>query len=146
MSDYVMRQATENDLRAIEILLEANDLPNIHLAPYIKQFMVVETDDNVLIGVIGLHTTGKKALLRSFAVSVSRRNCGIGLMLVQHVFEQLQQKKYENVYLLTQTAKEYFIHLGFKLIARSEMPQELLVQSGLDMACPSSSSCLQYNL
>ena len=60
-----MRQATENDLRAIEILLEANDLPNIHLAPYIKQFMVVETDDNVLIGVIGLHTTGKKALLRS---------------------------------------------------------------------------------
>ena len=79
-----MRQATENDLRAIEILLEANDLPNIHLAPYIKQFMVVETDDNVLIGVIGLHTTGKKALLRSFAVSVSRRNCGIGLMLVQH--------------------------------------------------------------
>ena len=65
MSDYVMRQATENDLRAIEILLEANDLPNIHLAPYIKQFMVVENDDNVLIGVIGLHTTGKKALLRS---------------------------------------------------------------------------------
>jgi len=146
MTDYAMRRATENDLRSIEILLEANDLPTIHLAPYIKQFMVVETDDNVLIGVIGLHTTGKKVLLSSFAVSVSRRKCGLGLMLVQHVLEQLQQEKYENVYLLTQTAKEYFIHLGFNLIARSEMPQELLLQSGLDMACPSSSICLQYKL
>ena len=146
MVDYKLRQATDNDLQAIEVLLAASGLPTVQVAPYVKQFWVAEAGDKSLVGVLGLQTERKQALLRSFAVAAPQRKCGTGLALVQHVLGQLRQQAYTEVYLLTQTADRYFARLGFGVIDRTAMPQTLLVQSGLDQACPCSSVCMQHKL
>ena len=144
--DYSIRQATENDLDAVELLLAACELPVVRVAPHIKTFLVAETDDKKLVGVLGMLADGDKALLRSFAVSSLQRKRGVGLALVRQMLAQLSEQHCTAAFLLTETAEQYFARLGFVVIERAAMPQALLVESGLDQACPCSSVCMQYKL
>lgn len=146
MLDCLVRPATEADLGAIETLLAVCELPVVRIAPHIKSFWVAETNDKTLIGVLGMLADGDKALLRSFAVAASQRKRGIGLALVRQALVQLREQSCTEAYLLTQTAEAYFAHLGFTVIERTAMPQTLLVESGLDQACPCSSVCMKYEL
>lgn len=146
MIDYRVRQATENDLDAVELLLAACELPVVRIAPHIKTFFVAETDDKKLVGVLGMLADGDKALLRSFAVAPSYRKRGVGQALVRAALTQLRKESCNEAYLLTQTAETYFARLGFSVIDRTAMPQALLVESGLDRACPCSSVCMKYKL
>ena len=146
MIDYRVRQATENDLDAVELLLAACELPVVRIAPHIKTFFVAETDDKKLVGVLGMLADGDKALLRSFAVARSHRKRGVGQALVRAALAQLREESCNEAYLLTQTAETYFARLGFSVIDRTAMPQALLVESGLDRACPCSSVCMKCKL
>ena len=146
MIDYIVRQAADTDLDAVEALLLKCELPVVRIASHIKMFWVAEKEDKELIGVLGVLTEGNKALLRSFAVRPSQRKHGIGIALVRQLLAQLRKHSCTEVYLLTQTAETYFTRLGFVVIERTAMPQALMKESGLDQACPCSSICMKYAL
>lgn len=142
--DYTIRQAERKDFAAIRELLLTNNLPVVGVEEHIEEFMIAEQTD--LVGVMGALQENKKGLIRSFAVAASLRKNGVGLALLQSMKERLKQQGVKDVYLLTETARDYFKKRGFTEIIREEMPQTLLKESGLDQACPCSSYCLKYLL
>ena len=142
---YTIRHAQSNDIEQIKSLLQANDLPVVGVAQHWKNFLVADKQDCVL-GALGAHYDDKKALLRSFAVNGGQRNSGIGKELLQSMLLEMQSRGIKEVFLLTETAANYFIREGFVAICRAEIPQNLLKESGLDQACPCSSQCLKRQL
>lgn len=143
MEDYIIRRANFSDMPEIAALLTTSGLPvvRVHDAKY---FLVA--DDGQIIGVIGAIYDTSQALLRSFAVSPYKRARGIGGKLVERMLIELKMNKLQEVYLITDTAADYFRHMGFQEIQREVVPTGLLTESGLDKACPCSSRCMKYIL
>ncbi|MBP1763763.1 MAG: GCN5-related N-acetyltransferase [Firmicutes bacterium] len=142
---YTLRYAQPNDVEHIKSLLQANALPVVGVAQHWQSFLVADTQ-GCIIGALGAHYDGKKALLRSFVVNGRQRNSGIGKALLQRMLLEMQKRGIKEVFLLTETAANYFMREGFIAICRDEIPQILLKESGLDQACPCSSQCLKRQL
>ena len=146
MEYYNIRQAISADLPSIAALLQCSFLPTVGIALESAKFLVAETQSNDIIGVLGAQQEGTSTLLRSFAVAESWRSQGVGTALVNTMLTLLLEQNNKQLYLLTETAATYFERLDFQAISREEIPQTLLVQSGLYQACPCSSQCLKKEL
>ena len=142
---YTIRHAQPSDIEQIKSILQVNDLPVVGVAQHWQNFLVADKQ-NCILGALGTHYDGKKALLRSFVVIGSQRNSGIGKALLQRMLLEMQRRGIKEVFLLTETAANYFIREGFTEICRAEIPQILLEESGLGQACPCSSQCLKRQL
>jgi arsenite methyltransferase len=143
-NDYTIKNATVDDLAEIKELLIVSDLPIVGIDSNVNDFIVA--DNGQIIGVIGTHYYETKALLRSFAVTSKLRKSGVGMALFQQLQKQLKSPNIKEVYLLTETAQEYFKRLGFYEINRDQMPSPLLEKSGLNQACPSTSHYMKHLL
>jgi amino-acid N-acetyltransferase len=85
---------------------------------------VVSTDDKGMwCGVAGLEIYGHSALLRSVAVEKNSRRMGHGKALVDTVLSNARQNRVHTVYLLTESASDYFARLGFDLVDRKDVDE-----------------------
>lgn len=142
--DYTIRSASIEDLTAVKELLRERGLPTVGVDETINTFLVA--DKHKVIGTVGVLYDGEKALIRSFAVTSKNENRGIGLALIKQVLAEIKRMGAAEVYLLTETAAEYFKRFGFFEINRDDIPQRLLKESGLAQACPCSSQCMKFLL
>ena len=140
-----IKNADSDDISAITSLLQNCELPIVNIEKQVNDFIVAK-QQNCLVGTLGVvYDNNENVLLRSFAVTKKNRSQGIGKELIQTMLAVMEKKKILNVFLLTETAAEYFMKIGFHEIQRSEIPDILLSKSGLDKACPCSSKCFIYN-
>jgi amino-acid N-acetyltransferase len=89
-------------------------------------FVIATDDKGTLVGVAGLEIYGQKALLRSVAVEVNSRRMGQGRALVDAVLTNAKQNGVDTIYLLTETASDYFKHLGFDFVDRKEIDEAVM--------------------
>ncbi|WP_346353307.1 GNAT family N-acetyltransferase [Azotosporobacter soli] len=144
-SDFQIRPATTADTERIVQLLNANDLPSCGLQGGSQQFWLAVKKGEA-VGVIGLGRNGKRGLLRSLAVAKAYRNNGIAKALLEEALFNARQAKIEEIYLLTGTAKDYFLRKGFSLTDRASLPPMLLQDAGMENACSACSDCLYRSL
>ncbi len=140
--DYSLREAEVGDFPAIHSLLSANGLPVGGVDPDSGKYFVA-VENGLIIGAIGIEHQGSDAMLRSFAVHSEYRKSGIGKALVHKATHSLKTEKIKSIYLLTNTAEQYFQQFGFVKIDRSEIPSEILANSALGTSCPASSTCMK---
>ena len=88
-------------------------------------FFIALNEDGTWIGVAGYEVYGKDALLRSVAVDKGARGMGHGRALVYMVLSDAAKRDVSTVYLLTETAEEYFKGLGFEPIDRAHIPDSV---------------------
>lgn len=141
-----MRSATANDLGAIEQLLRDADLPTAGVAEIITarpdDFVVAEAADEAgnrqLVGVGGLEVCCDNALLRSVAIKSEWRKHGLGRGIVQRLVSVAEERGMNALYLLTQTAEDYFPRFGFERIAREGVPADIAETLEFKSCCPAS--------
>ena len=121
MSSWTIRQATPHDWQSLATLLMAADLPLDGAKSHLSDFFLAFRDDD-LIGSAGLERHGDTALLRSVAVTAPERGQGLGQALVQQVLAYAASLKVRQVVLLTTTAVDFFLRLGFQPISRARFP------------------------
>ena len=131
--------ADKRDLAAISLLLKINDLPFSDIQESAIDFIVAK-DDQQIIGCIGLEKNGSEGLLRSFAVDHNFQNKGFGRELYDRLLAYGVQHDIKTLHLLTTTAKEYFMKVGFRLDSRSNAPEIIQKSKEFSSLCPSSST------
>ena len=134
-SESGIRFATAVDLPQIKRLLEANKLPTIGIERCVNNFMLAVEADGSWVGVAGLETYGKSGLLRSVAVNEHFRSVGYGRTLVEAILRNARVKGIRTVYLLTDTAEEYFKRLGFQVVDRSDVPEAVKTSPEFTECC-----------
>ena len=139
---YAVEPARSHDLREALELLRLADLPETGVAEQFGHYLVVR-DDGQVAGVCGLEVHGRDGLLRSLAVDPSYRGEGLGALLVEGALDLAARIGLTDVYLLTTTARDYFLRHGFTDCPRDSAPAGIRASWEFREGCPSSSAFLR---
>jgi amino-acid N-acetyltransferase len=137
--------ATQTDLAAILALLERAGLPQDGLADHLATTLVAR-QDGVIVGSAALELYGAAALLRSVAVEARLRGQGLGQQLTCAALDLARQRGVTTVYLLTETAGNFFPRFGFRPIERSAIDPAVQQSIEFRSACPMSAQVLVASL
>jgi amino-acid N-acetyltransferase len=137
--------ATRADDDRIMALLSQHGLPTAGIRDHVQHAFVARSDDRI-VGVAALELYPDGGLLRSVVVSTECRGAGLARALVERVIALARAQGLPAIYLLTETAAEYFSRLGFVSVSRSEIP--LGVQQSIEFtsACPSTAAAMMLRL
>jgi amino-acid N-acetyltransferase len=137
--------ASAADLISIRALLESSGLPTSDLATACPQFAVIRERGEV-IAAGALQRFGSSALLRSVVVTPDRRQAGLGQMIVSELERLARASRISRLVLLTQTAREFFLHLGYRVVERGAVPSDLQESAEFRSLCPNSATCMTKSL
>ncbi len=135
--DYDIRPVQKSEMDDIISLLKKEDLPisDIH-EKSVQLFVCVNADK--IIGVVGLENYAPTGLLRSLVVHTEYKGIGIGRILINHIISHCKINKISEIYLLTETAENYFLKNGFYTISRNELPAAIKRTKEFTDICPVS--------
>lgn len=120
-----------------ETKLDASDLKQAN----IRLFTLIENDQVVAVG--GLEIIDDVALLRSVAVNPKHQKKGIGAQLVSSIEKIAKESGFTALYLLTNTAANFFTANGYKIINRDDFAEPLKRTAQFSGLCPVSAICMK---
>lgn len=133
------------DLADVEALLRLCDLPFEDCAEHIGGFVGC-SDGNRLCAVGGMQHMGPIGLLRSIAVHPECRGQGLAADITRELLERARASGVTEVYLLTETAEQYFRDYGFFALDRNNLPPEIKSTRQFESLCPSSAQAMRLDL
>jgi len=101
---------------------------------------------HVHVGYFGFEQFGENALFRSMLVQPDARKRGYGTLIWNEAKKTLKEQGVSNVYLLTNTAADFFEKLGFAIIERNSVPESIANTTEFREFCPDSSTCMKINI
>ena len=101
---------------------------------------------HVHVGYFGFEQFGEDALFRSMLVQPDARIRGYGTLIWAEAKNILKEKGVKNVYLLTDTATNFFKKHGFDVVERSSVPKSIANTTEFVEFCPSSSTCMKFEI
>lgn len=129
---------------ALELVAQAG-LPTEGVADHVAGFLAVYDPDGTLLAFGGLETfaePARAALIRSVVVAPHARGRGLGDRLVRTLLESADARGIGEVWLLTETAADWFPRFGFVAADRSDIPDELHPSAELNGACDASAPAM----
>lgn len=142
MNKISILKANEFDYQQIIELLTKSNLPTEGVREVLSSTIVAKDGEDV-IGCAAIEMYNNSTLLRSVAVDDRYQGKGIGLKLTQNLIGLSQNSNIKEIYLLTETAENYFTKLGFTKIPRAQAPTEIQQSEEFSAICPQSSSVLK---
>jgi amino-acid N-acetyltransferase len=113
---------------------------------YQNQVLISYFDNQTMVGTGGLEVVNNVGLLRSVCFQSTARNQSIGKQITNDILATARQSNLGEVYLLTETAKDYFRKLGFEEIHREAVPEEIKSTTEFASVCPASAVCMRLKL
>lgn len=145
LKGVVLRPMRSEDLDPVLALLRGANLPVQGVAEAIGAFLVAESTGRI-VGAAGLERYGRHGLLRSLVVSAEWRGRRLGGALTEEILATAEREGLDAVYLLTETAAEFFPRYGFARIARSDVAEPVRASAEFAELCPASSAVMQLLL
>lgn len=113
-----VERAAASDVPAVEALLAAAGLPLDGAAEALR-LGVVGRDDGAVVAAAALERYGSAGLLRSVVVQPERRGAGAGREIVAAAEALARREGIRDLYLLTETAIDWFPRLGYEIVDRA---------------------------
>jgi amino-acid N-acetyltransferase len=110
-------RATASDVPAVEALLSAAGLP-LDGAAEALGLGVVARDGGAIAAAAAVERYGASGLLRSVVVAPDRRGTGLGREIVAAAESLARDEGIRDLYLLTETAIDWFPRLGWEVVDR----------------------------
>jgi amino-acid N-acetyltransferase len=115
------------------------------LPPHVGTALVARLDGEV-VGSAALEHYRDAALLRSVAVAPSIQGRGLGCRLTEAALQLARDLGVTRVYLLTETAAEFFPRFGFGVVDRAQVPPAVRRSAEFTSACPESALAMMLKL
>jgi amino-acid N-acetyltransferase len=112
-----IERAVASDTPAVEALLSAAGLPLEGAAEALANGVVARAGSRI-VGAAAVERYGQAGLLRSVVVAPELRGTGIGRGLVEAAERQAREAGIRELYLLTETAVDWFPRLGYEVVPR----------------------------
>lgn len=142
-----LTRALPADLDAVRALLQAAGLPVDGVADQFGAgWVVARQEEGDLVGVAAVERYGEAGLLRSVAVRPDWRDKGLGRALAADRIAWAADQGLEALYLLTDTAADYWPRFGFRVIGRDDPPAAVRASTEWARACPQSAVAMRRDL
>ncbi len=103
-------------------------------------------DRGAIAATAALEIYGSDAVLRSVAVAADRRGEGLGESIVRAVLKHARESGVTGVFLLTETAPDFFRRFGFEIAERAAAPPAIQESVEYCGVCPASATAMQLTL
>jgi amino-acid N-acetyltransferase len=139
-----IRKAQPRDLPAVLQLLKTVALPTEGVKEHFTSFLVAldtPTDsptNTQVISCVGLEVYIPSALLRSLGVHPSFQGQGLGKKMVKAASTWAKEHKVRQLFLLTDSAVDFFQKLGFTDINRDQVPKKVQQSIEFTKLCPTA--------
>lgn len=133
-------------LEKLQKFLKQNQLPYTDVKTAGNLFIGYYDEQQQLIGSGGLELYQHHALLRSVAVDKNHRGKALGQQLVNDLVAKAKVLNIHSIFLLTETAHDYFKKKGFMDVSREAVPEAVRNSAEFTSVCPASASCMVYKL
>ncbi|MGE5277673.1 MAG: arsenic resistance N-acetyltransferase ArsN2 [Acidobacteriota bacterium] len=130
---------------ALRSLLARCGLPEAGVLDH-RSTALVAREGGRLVGSAVLEIYSGGALLRSVAVESDRRGLGLGVRLTEEALALARRRGLPRVYLLTETAAEFFPRFGFRKVSREKVPASVRASLEFTTACPQSALVMEREL
>lgn len=144
-TNVTIRPAKPEEFASVLGLLKRNRLPDAGLAEHAANLLVA-VEHGRIVGSAALELYGDAALLRSVAVDQALRGRGLALSLTRAALDRARANGVRDVYLLTETAADFFARLGFRRIPRADAEPAVGRSVEFTTACPASATCMVLSL
>jgi amino-acid N-acetyltransferase len=114
-----IERALPADAPAVETLLSAAGLPLDGAAEALGALGVVGREGNRVVAAAAVEQFGDAGLLRSVVVDSGRRGSGAGRLIVGAAEGLARREGVRELYLLTETAADWFPRLGYEVVERA---------------------------
>ncbi|MEJ7645751.1 MAG: arsenic resistance N-acetyltransferase ArsN2 [Chryseolinea sp.] len=145
MESPILVISTPEAFQAFRTLLNSSKLPADDLN-YQRDMLVSYVEDEVMVGTGGLEIYGDYALLRSLSVKLGTRGKALGTVISEFIIAKARERKLKAIYLLTETARGFFLRKGFTDIPRDQVPAVLQQSSEFSHVCSSSAIAMHLPL
>lgn len=140
--------AKKTDHAAVVVLLKEADLPPDGIELHMEDFLIIRHPEAVagpqfIIGSVGLEVYGESALLRSLAVHTDFQRMGLGSRLVTSIIGVAKERGINRLFLLTDTAEEFFKKRDFIIVTRDKVPSDMKQSIEFTTLCTSSPSMMR---
>jgi amino-acid N-acetyltransferase len=122
--------------------LKASGLPYQDL-DFQRDLLVGYYESDELVGTGGLEVHGQYALLRSLSVKLGIRGQSVGTTITNFLIDEAKSKKLRAIFLLTETAREFFLKKGFQELPRQDVPEDIKQSSEFSNVCPTSATVMR---
>ncbi|SRR5690606_6209771 len=130
---------------AFRTLLKSSGLPADDL-DYNRDLLVGYYEGDELVGTGGLEIYGPYALLRSLSVKLGIRGNAVGSTITEYLLNEAKKRKLKGVYLLTETAHDFFVKKGFTDVPREAVPDEVKRSAEFSKRYPESAAIMGLSL
>ena len=141
----ILEKISNEDINDAKSLLKENDLCYADIPKENLDIFKV-LDDNVIVGYLGLEHYGSDAVLRSVVIKDKFRGQNLGRKMTLLGIDAARNGGIESLYLLTLTARDFFSKLGFKLMARKDVPEAVGKSEEFLNFCPDTATCMKLSL
>lgn len=125
--------------------LQSQRLPHQDLTLTGNLFMTYR-DEGGIAASGGIEFYSTYGLLRSLAVRTDLRNKALGKRMVADLIKEAGKRSVTKVFLLTETAPDFFQHLGFTKVTRDVVPDAVKLSSEFSTVCPVSAICMEKSV
>ena len=132
-------------LEAFRVQLQAAGLPYEDLAVR-NNLLFNYFNENELVGTGGVEVYGNFGLIRSVSITENSRGKKLGSEITQHLIKASKENHLKGLYLLTETAREFFLKHGFMVVDRDQVDESVKVSSEFSHVCPVSATCMYLSL
>lgn len=129
------------DVAVFRAQLKAESLPYEDLTDG-EHVLIGYYDKEQLVGTGAIETYGNYGLLRSVSISKAHQGNQLGSKVTYHLIEKARLQKLKGLYLLTETARDFFLKIGFEIVDRSAVAPEVQASSEFAHVCPVSAVCM----
>jgi amino-acid N-acetyltransferase len=145
MDSVEIRSGRAEDFDRVAALLSGAGLPIDGLRDHFADSWVALRKGSV-VGCVALEVYPGVALLRSLVVSAGERGRGLGERLTAEALRLARERGAREVYLLTETAREFFPRFGFAVADREVAPASLRESAEFQSACPASAILMRRSV
>ena len=142
---FEFRPAQDSDASVIARLLTDNGLPGNDFFEHLEHFFVAQANSGVmavggleLIPQLSEDASETLGLIRSFAVDIVFRHQGVAEELLRQTLKYAEGLGISDLYLLTETADQFFSTRGFVALDRDLAPEPVRRTRQFSELCPGS--------
>ena len=141
-----VRPARADDLTAVAQLLATAHLPDDGLEEQFGPAYAVAEANDTIVGAEGIERYGDAGLLRSAVVRDDWRGRGVGDLLTRDRLAWATSCGLCEIWLLTETAADYFPRFGFARAERAAAPAAIQASREFAECCPTSAVAMRLDL
>ncbi|NPD87402.1 MAG: GNAT family N-acetyltransferase [Asgard group archaeon] len=139
--DFKIQKVELDDLNILKEFMKKLNLVYEEIEKHLEDFFIIRVE-NKTVGCAGIEHYDDVGLLRSVGIDEELQGKGLGKKIVTKMIDYALEKGIVNLYLITNSAEDFFKKFDFTIVSRSEVDSRIQQTYEYTTGCEETASVM----